>query len=65
MKFAFYLFVLSIAMTLGLTISYLVVFLLFRLLPGTLSIMILALCWVVMLKMNPVWKELWDKWTKK
>ncbi|OCA86001.1 hypothetical protein A8F94_14240 [Bacillus sp. FJAT-27225] len=65
MQFLFYLFVLSIAFTVGMTISYLIVFFLFGLTPGNTSIMLLAMCWVMMLKFNPVWKELWDKWTKK
>ena len=53
-----------IAGTVGLTI-WLPFSILFGIQPSPITLCSLALTWSLMIKTNPVWKLLWEKWTKK
>jgi hypothetical protein len=61
----FKIYIILIAGTIGLTIDSLLEFLFFQIQPSPLFIITLSLNWALMLKTNPVWKMLWEKWTKK
>lgn len=58
--FKFYVFL--IAGTLGLTIWF-PLSILFGKEPSPIMIIFLPITWVLMIKTNPVWKTLWQKWT--
>jgi hypothetical protein len=57
--------VFSVAAVLGSTISDFLIFVLFHIPPSPASLAISAICWVVTIKLNPVWSLLWEKWTMK
>ncbi|MCA1040554.1 hypothetical protein LCM00_13665 [Bacillus infantis] len=65
MDILFKIYVLLIAATIGMTISIILAFLFFKINPTPLLIVATASNWVLMIKLNPVWQELWEKWTSK
>lgn len=62
MEYLFKVHLFLIAGTLGLTIWF-PLSLMFHVPPSPIVISILPLSWVIMIKTNPVWKMLWEKWT--
>jgi hypothetical protein len=65
LELIFFIQVFSVAAVLGSTISDLLILLLFHIFPSPVSLAISAVCWVVTIKLNPVWSLLWEKWTMK
>lgn len=65
MDILFKIYVLLIAGTIGLTIDVLFELLFFRITPSPIAFIALPASWALMIKTNPVWKKLWENWTKK
>jgi hypothetical protein len=57
--------VLTIAVTLGITFYMLFGIAVFKAIPSIATLSFLAIAWVLMIKFNPVWLDLWEKWTRK
>jgi hypothetical protein len=63
MKGIFYIHLIGVAGTIGLTI-----WMPFSIILGTFEskhMIIIPACWLIMLKYNPVWADLWEKWSNK
>jgi hypothetical protein len=58
-------YLLLIAGTVGLTIDVLLELLLFQIQPSPILTGSLPINWIIMIRTNPVWHTLWEKWTKK
>jgi hypothetical protein len=57
--------VLTIAMNIGVAMYVVIKMILFQLPPSLLTVVFLGTSWALMVIFNPVWKELWCKWTQK
>ncbi|NRD78535.1 hypothetical protein HPT25_14310 [Bacillus sp. BRMEA1] len=53
-----------VAATIGLTLELPLELFLFHTKLTPISAVCLPISWIVMLKTNPAWKILWEKWTK-
>lgn len=65
MELIFKMQLLTIAIIIGVTIYVFIKMILFQLPPSQLAVVMILTTWILTIKFNTVWKELWSKWTRK
>lgn len=65
MELIFKMQVLTIALNMGVAIWIIIEMIILQVPPTLMAIVFLVTSWALMIKFNPVWSDLWSKWTQK